>query len=44
MRYVIIFASIMFFYIWDGMFNGGRYLDHTLRAMVGVVRTVTGWF
>lgn len=34
MRYVVIAASTMFFFLWDGLFNDGRYLDWTLRSIV----------
>ncbi|MFD2057273.1 hypothetical protein ACFSQT_30580 [Mesorhizobium calcicola] len=42
MRYVIVIAAITFFLIWDGLYNQGRYLDTTVRAVSHVVRSVTG--
>ena len=42
MRYVIFFASIMLFFIWDGLYNHGMYLDqfvwnlNQLRAVFGM--------
>jgi hypothetical protein len=42
MRYVIIIACIAFFVIWDGLYNGGRYLDTAVREAKSVVRYVTG--
>lgn len=42
MRYVVIIAAIMFFFIWDGASNNGRYLDQTMRflnSIVDMVRT-----
>lgn len=40
MRYVIIIAALMFFFIWDGMYNNGRYLDQTVRTINNVVNSV----
>ncbi len=42
MRYVIVIAAIAFFIIWDGLYNDGRYLDHSVREVKSVVRYVTG--
>ncbi|HEY4191260.1 MAG TPA: hypothetical protein VGM46_01315 [Mesorhizobium sp.] len=42
MRYVIIIAAIAFFIIWDGLFNEGRYLDHSVREVKTVMRDITG--
>lgn len=36
MRYVILAAGTMFYYLWDGLFNGGRSLDATVRAIHSV--------
>lgn len=42
MRYTIVIAALMFFLIWDGIYNQGLYLDHGIRlirqglAMVGL--------
>lgn len=33
MRYVVLAAGTMLFYLWDGMFNDGRYLDSTIRVI-----------
>ena len=35
MRYVILAAGTMMFYLWDGLFNEGRYLDATIHAIHG---------
>jgi hypothetical protein len=35
MRYVVLAAGTMMFYLWDGMFNGGHYLDATVRTIHG---------
>jgi hypothetical protein len=40
MRYVVVIAGLMFFFIWDGMYNEGRYLDRTVRLVAGVVNSV----
>ncbi|MHA6644582.1 hypothetical protein [Mesorhizobium sp. A623] len=42
MRYVIIIASIAAFIIWDGLYNGGRYLDQSVKGVTAVVHSVTG--
>ena len=42
MRYVIVIMAIVFFLIWDGLYNQGRYLDTTVREVSRVVRYVTG--
>ena len=42
MRYVIVIMAIAFLLIWDGLYNGGRYLDSSVREMSRVVRYVTG--
>ena len=31
MRNVAVLAFLMFFFLWDGLFNRGQYLDHTIR-------------
>jgi hypothetical protein len=33
MRYTIVIVGLMFFFIWDGMYNHGIYLDHTVRFL-----------
>ena len=34
MRYVVLAAGTMIFFLWDGLFNDGRYLDYVIRAIV----------
>ncbi len=41
MRYVIFFASLMLFFIWDGLYNHGMYLDQTVRGL-NQLRAVLG--
>lgn len=36
MRYALLFIGIMMFLIWDGMYNGGRYLDVGVRQLVAL--------
>lgn len=31
MRNVAVLAVLMFFFLWDGLFNDGRHLDTTIR-------------
>ena len=42
MRYVVVIMAIAFFLIWHGLYNGGRYLDTSVREMSRIVRYVTG--
>ncbi|MET3792566.1 hypothetical protein [Aquamicrobium terrae] len=42
MRYVIIIVTIACFIIWDGLYNGGRYIDASVTSVKNVVRMVTG--
>jgi len=42
MRYVIVIVIIACFLIWDGLYNGGRYINMGVKGMNDVVRMVTG--
>lgn len=33
MRYTIIIVAVMVFFIWDGMYNAGQYLDDVIRGL-----------
>lgn len=36
MRNVMLAAGVMFFFLWDGLFNRGHYLDVTVRTVRGL--------
>lgn len=36
MRNVILASGTMFFFLWDGIFNNGQYLDATIRTIRGL--------
>jgi len=40
MRYTIVIFSMMVFFIWDGLYNNGLYLDHTVRFLRGLLAMV----
>ncbi len=40
MRYTIVIVGLMIFFIWDGMYNSGNYLDHTVRFLRGLLAMV----
>jgi len=40
MRWVILFALIAMFLIWDGMYNSGHYLDVFVRWVFNLGRMV----
>jgi hypothetical protein len=40
MRYVIFFAAIALFLIWDGLYNGGTYLNEVLGWVVQLMRAI----
>lgn len=42
MRYVIVIMTVTFFLIWDGMYNGGKLLNSTVREAHRIVRMITG--
>jgi len=40
MRWVIFFALVALFLIWDGLYNGGHYLDVSVRFVSGLARDI----
>ncbi len=42
MRYVILFVTSAGFLIWDGLYNGGRYMDMAVKSVDHLLRMVTG--
>ena len=40
MRYTIVIAALMFFLLWDGLYNHGQYLDHFIRLLRQGLATV----
>ncbi|MFC5386015.1 hypothetical protein ACFPLB_08565 [Aquamicrobium segne] len=42
MRYVIVIMIITCFLIWDGLYNGGHYINAGVKTLNNMVRMVTG--
>jgi len=40
MRYTIVIVGLMLFFIWDGMYNNGIYLDHSVRLVRSLLAAV----
>ena len=40
MRYTIVIVGLMIFFIWDGIYNNGNNLDHTVRVLRGLLAMV----
>ncbi|MGE3363394.1 MAG: hypothetical protein AB7I34_08050 [Rhizobiaceae bacterium] len=40
MRYTIVIVGLMIFFIWDGMYNNGIYLDHSVRFLRSLIAMV----
>ncbi|HTV66979.1 MAG TPA: hypothetical protein VMF90_00435 [Rhizobiaceae bacterium] len=40
MRWVILFASIAFFLIYDGLYNEGRWFDMFIRWIISLLRLI----
>jgi len=42
MRYVIVIVGFALFLIWDGIYNGGHYVEAGVRTLRHAVHYVTG--
>lgn len=41
MRYVIVIASVTFFFLWDTLYNNGNAIGSTVKEVKRVVRLIT---